>query len=103
MERENWYLEDGYIVVKYEIQSITATFEEDNENEQGIVNCQSIDIGVEMGTPDDVRDSVKSSLEEKFIGVRYNDVGDDGFENEAAEDIAREAKVDPSLVDIERE
>lgn len=103
MERENWCFKDGYIVVKYEILSITATFGEDDENTRGIVSCQSIDIDVDMDTPDDVRDSVKSSLEEKFIGVRYNDVGDDGFENEAAEDIACEAKVDPSLVIIERE
>ena len=84
-----------------EIESITATFEEDNDNEKCMMSCSS--ISVESYAPDDINDAVAASLYNRFAGVRYNDVGEDGFEDEAAEDIAREAKVDPSQVDIERE
>ena len=101
MEFENWYFEDGCIVVKYEIKSITAAFEKDNDNEECMVSCSS--ISVESDAPDDIKDAVEASLYNRFAGVRYNDVGEDGFEDEAAEDIAREAKVDPSQVNIEGE
>ena len=102
MEFENWYFEDGCIVAKYEIESITAMFsQEDKEDEMNIMSCSS--ISVESDAPDDINDAVEASLYNRFAGVRYNDVGEDGFEDEAAEDIAREAKVDPSQVDIERE
>ena len=100
---------DGKIVVfdddegeerSYEIEQITAEFEEDIPDVIGVVRCTGITI--ESDAPSDINSDAENEIYNEFADVEYNDADGDGqYRKIARKDISERTGVDKSLIDIE--
>ena len=82
-----------------QINSITATFEEDRENVSGVVRCTGISIDASNASTDDImsdEDEIYNALaDDEFF------TEDDNWQNDAASVVAGQAGVSDSVVVID--
>ena len=100
---------DGKIVVfddhkdeepSYEIEQITAEFEEDIPNVSGVVRCTGITI--ESDAPSEINSEAETKLYNEFADIEYNDADGDGhYRKMARKAISERTGVDISRIEIE--
>lgn len=100
---------DGKIVVfddnedeesSYEIEQITAEFEEDIPDVSGVVRCTGITI--ESDAPSETNSEAETKLYNEFADIEYNDADGDGhFRKQARKAISERTGVDISRIGIE--
>ena len=82
------------------IEQITAEFEEDMPNVEGIVRCTGITI--ESDAPSDINSDAETELYNEFADVEYNNAdGDGNYVEQARKDISERTGVDVSRIDIQ--
>lgn len=98
---------DGKIVVSdddeelsYEIDHITADFDEDIPNVIGVVRC--IGITIESDAPTNIISEAETKIYNEIAHISYEDIDGDGkYWEEAKRDINKETGVDMSRIEIE--
>ena len=98
---------DGKIVVydddeelSYEIEQITAEFEEDMPDVIGVVRCTGITI--ESDAPTDINSEAENEIYNEFADIEYNDANGDGkYREKAKRAISNRTGVDMSQIEIE--
>lgn len=98
---------DGKIVVyneveecSYEINQITAEFEEDIHDVIGVVRCTGITI--ESDAPSEINSEAEDKLYNEFADIEYNNADGDGqYMKKAKRSISRQTGVDISQIEIE--
>lgn len=96
VERDNCEEEKS----SYEIEQITAEFEEDIPDVIGVARCTGIII--ESDAPLEINSKAETMIYNEFADVEYNNVdGDRIYEKKAREAISKRTGVDASLIVIE--
>lgn len=100
---------DGKIVVydededkeySYEIEQITAEFEEDIHDVIGVVRCTGITI--ESDAPSEINSEAEDELYNEFADIEYNDADGDGkYMKKSRKAISKRTGVDTSRIEIE--
>jgi len=100
---------DGNIVVynnneceecSYEIEQITAEFEEDIPDVIGVVRCTGISI--ESDAPSEINSEAENELYNEFADVEYNDADGNGqYRKEARIVLSERTGVDVAQIEIE--
>ncbi len=96
---------DGKMVVyneddSYEIEHITAEFEEDIHDVIGVVRCTGITI--ENDVPSQIKSEAEDELYNAFADIEYNDANGDGqYMKKARKAISKRTGVDTSRIVIE--
>ena len=82
-----------------QIESITATYEEDRENMIGVVRCTGITIEASDADPNDVMED-QDEIYNALADVEYF-TEDENWQEDAASDVAGKAGVSDSKVVVE--
>lgn len=86
--------------LSYEIEQITAEFEEDILDVIGVVRCKRITI--ESNAPSDINSKAEKEIYNEFADIEYNDADGDGcYRKEAINEISTRTGVDMSQIEIE--
>lgn len=86
--------------LSYEIEQITAEFEEDILDVIGVVRCKRITI--ESNAPSDINSKAEKEIYNEFADIEYNDSDGDGwYRKEAINEISTRTGVDMSQIEIE--
>lgn len=106
MDVEIW---DGKILIldecdgkedSYEIEQITARFEEDIPDVLGVVRC--IEINIDSSAPFEINLAAENKIYNEFADSEYNNAFSDGsYREEARKDISKRVGVDISQVEID--
>lgn len=92
--------DDKYNELSYEIEQITAEFEEDMPDVIGVVRCTGITI--ESNAPSDINSEAENEIYNEFADVEYNDADGDGrYRKKAIKAISMRTGVDMSQIEIE--
>lgn len=85
--------------LSYEIEQITASFEEDINDVIGVVRCTGIEI--ESEAPPELNAQAETMLYNEFADIEYNDAdGCGSYMEEAINDISERTGVDSSQIEI---
>ena len=102
---ESVTFENGKIIVgdeKYEIEHITAVFEEDIPNVLGVVRCTGVEV--ESDAPSEYNSNLGEWIYNKLADREFPDPdGEMEFEEDAKDIISDLAGVDTSQIRIERQ
>lgn len=86
--------------VAYEIEQITAIFEEDINDVVGVLRCTGIEI--ESDAPPELNAEAETMLYNEFADIEYNDANGDGsYMEEAKNNISKRTGVDSSQIEVE--
>ena len=94
------YDDDDNVKNSYEIEQITAVFDEDISDVIGVVRCTQIII--ESDAPSNINSEAENEIYNEFADVEYNDADGDGwYIKEAKEDLSKRTGVNISQIEIE--
>lgn len=84
----------------YEIEQITASFEEDINGVIGVFRCTGIEI--ESEAPTELNAQAETMLYNEFADIEYNDANGDGsYTEKAKSDISERTGLDSSQIEVE--
>lgn len=86
--------------LSYEIEQITASFEEDINGVIGVLRCTGIEI--ESEAPTELNAQAETMLYNEFADIEYDDANSDGsYMEQAKSDISKRTGVDSSQIEVE--